>query len=462
MSLGDAGALLVERRERVLRFRIAGVGGDAKQFRGAFDVLRQRLSVEIEQRQIIGRLRVAELGRGRQQLHRLLAVDRAAAPGEPEHGEREHALAVAAVGGAPVPLGGLGVVALDAHRIGVEFAEHGHRLGIAVELRAVGRQIERGLVLAALIGAVHQVDVGILEDGAGVTVAVGAGVAAGFGVAAGAGFLAAAGGFGFAFSLGFSFFARVRPASGRREAAAAEFAPWRLPGSSASSPEIDSGTQDLHFRRYPCSALTFPDAAACACLMVCSASFSAAAAPRGSAQMKSPTRTKSAPAAANSRASSQRRRIADAGRLEQLGPPFEALGDRLDRGPAAPRHRVRRTARNPRRLRPRPSNRAASTGRRRRRCGRVSATAAPLSMASMPVRCAPSAPARATSSTWPSSSSAAPPPWITGASALIREIMVRWSVGFSRSSTAAISAPASRPGRLAISADGSSTSGVAR
>jgi len=51
--------------------------------------------------------------------------------------------------------------------------------------------------------------------------------------------------------------------------------------------------------------LTFPDIAVCACLIVCSASSNAAAAPRGSAQMKSPTRTKSAPAAANSPISSR-------------------------------------------------------------------------------------------------------------------------------------------------------------
>src|SRR5205807_2914025 len=45
--LGNAGALLVESRQRVLRFRIAGVGGDSKQLRRAFDVLWQCLSVEI-------------------------------------------------------------------------------------------------------------------------------------------------------------------------------------------------------------------------------------------------------------------------------------------------------------------------------------------------------------------------------------------------------------------------------
>src|SRR4051794_25276398 len=45
--LGNAGALLVESRERVLRFRIASVGGHPKQLRRALDVLWQCLSVEI-------------------------------------------------------------------------------------------------------------------------------------------------------------------------------------------------------------------------------------------------------------------------------------------------------------------------------------------------------------------------------------------------------------------------------
>ena len=56
--------------------------------------------------------------------------------------------------------------------------------------------------------------------------------------------------------------------------------------------------------RYSCSACIFPDADACACLIVCPASVNATAAPRASFQTKSPTRMKSAPAAANSRTSS--------------------------------------------------------------------------------------------------------------------------------------------------------------
>ena len=179
------------------------------------------------------------------------------------------------------------------------------------------------------------------------------------------------------------------------------------------------GTQDLHVRRYPCSALAFAGIAACACLIACSASISAAAAPRGSAQMKSPTRTKSAPAAANSRGLLARAGKADAGRLEQFGPPLQALGDRLDRRPLSAAHRARRTARNPRPASPAAieSCRVASPPTPAMRSGFSVGSAS--SSAAMPVRCAPSAPARATSSTWPSSRSAAPLSWIAGASALI-------------------------------------------
>jgi len=68
-------------------------------------------------------------------------------------------------------------------------AEHRQSPSVFVVLRALHRQIERGFVLAALIGAVHHIDIGSFGPGAGVTVAAGAtGVAAGFGVAAAAGF----------------------------------------------------------------------------------------------------------------------------------------------------------------------------------------------------------------------------------------------------------------------------------
>ncbi len=127
-----AGAFLVEGRERVLRFRVPCVRGDAQQFSRAPQVLRQCLAVQIKQREVIRGLGIAELGRGGHQFHGFLAVDRAAAAAEPHHGQREHAFAVAAVGGALVPLGRFRIVALDAERIGGEFPQHGHRLGSPV------------------------------------------------------------------------------------------------------------------------------------------------------------------------------------------------------------------------------------------------------------------------------------------------------------------------------------------
>jgi hypothetical protein len=74
--------------------------------------------------------------------------------------------------------------------------------------------------------------------------------------------------------------------------------------------------------------------------------------------------------------------------------------------------------------------------------------------ASIPVRCAPSAPARATISAWPSSTSAMSFGCTTAASDLTQLISVRSSAGRRRSSTAATSAasialpraPAKSPG----------------
>ena len=106
-------------------------------------------------------------------------------------------------------------------------------------------------------------------------------------------------------------------------------------------------------RRYPCPALSglvlvFPNAASYACEIACPASVSAALAPRGSAQMKSPTSTKSAPAACEFGSLLARDGIADAGRFEHLNPPFEPLHDRplvVACGP--PSRPARRTANSP-------------------------------------------------------------------------------------------------------------------
>ena len=138
-----------------------------------------------------------------------------------------------------------------------------------------------------------------------------------------------------------------------------------------------------------------------------------------------------------------------------------ARRSRRSRG-ARLRHRARRTTHSRRRASPAAieSWRVASPPHPAMRSGFSDGSAS--SSAASEVRCAPSAPARATSSTWPSSSRAAPAFWISGASALMRAIMLFWSTVFSRSSTAATSAAASKPGNCASSCDGSSSSDVAR
>src|SRR5262249_21351983 len=70
--------------------------------------------------------------------------------------EREHRLAVAAVGGKPVPVGGLLVVAVDAQPVGVELGEQRHRLDVFLLLHAAGGDREGGQVLAALGRALGQ------------------------------------------------------------------------------------------------------------------------------------------------------------------------------------------------------------------------------------------------------------------------------------------------------------------
>src|SRR6185436_5761431 len=130
--------------------------------------------------------------------------------------------------------------------------------------------------------------------------------AAGDGVAVAAGFFAAVGALG----LAASFFAAGGLAGGCAAGGVSEIcavAPAIVISKPASS---DMGRRSFMVRRYPCPALSglglfFPNAASYASAIACAASASAALAPRGSAQMKSPTSTKSAPAVANSAASSR-------------------------------------------------------------------------------------------------------------------------------------------------------------
>ena len=86
---------------------------------------------------------MAELGGGGEQLRRLLAMSGAGAAGEVQHGEGEHRLAIAAVGGQPVPFGRFLVVALDPEAVGIELAEQRHRLDVFPLLRPAGSRSKR-------------------------------------------------------------------------------------------------------------------------------------------------------------------------------------------------------------------------------------------------------------------------------------------------------------------------------
>ena len=309
-----------------------------------------------------------------------------------------------AIGGALVPFGRLGVVALDAERVGIELAEHRHRLGVAVVLRALGRQIERGLVLAALIGAVDQIGVGIVGRRRGVAVSGQASVSAP--AWRGCRFLRRRRLDGLCFGCASLV---LRPAR-RRPGGVNWSCASGAPPSMRTLARIDDG------RRIIMPASSLPARPACrsrhrACLIASAASISAAAAPRGSFQTsrrpgRNPRRRRRTSCASSSARHSRRRAA------RTVRPTIAAARRSRPTTAAGRLYPARRTARSPRRPRLRPSSCAAWTARRRRRCDRASTIGSASCIASIPVRCAPSAPARATSSACPSSSSAAPLSWI--------------------------------------------------
>ena len=315
-------------------------------------------------------------------------------PARAKHRQREHALAVAAVGGAPVPFGCLRIVALDAHRIGVEFAEHRHRLRVALLLRALGREIERGLVLPALIGAENQIDIGIVGRGAGVTVASGAVSAAGLGVAAGCrGFFGGRGRFRFRLR-GWLARRRRRFSAWRRRrylrrgalAATSGSTPGSISDAGSSFPALSLLGFDFSGRRGVClpdGLLRVHQCRRRAARIIPDEIADQDEIGAGGGKFAFPRAT---PQSRHKEARIVRPTIAGARR----SPRPKA---------AVPAHRARRTAHNPRRLRPRPSNscRVVSPPTPAMRSGFRLGSAS--SMAAMPVRCAPSAPARATSST---------------------------------------------------------------
>ena len=202
---------------------------------------------------------------------------------------------------------------------------------------------------------------------------VGVGVAAGLGVAAG--FLAIAG--ASAWRLPWCFVLLrgrlARRRAGRRRQRVCADAPADA-NRLQQAREDRYRTQESHFRRYPCPARDFSKRCGVRLLDRLFDLDHAALGPRGSAQMKSPTRTKSAPAAANSPASSRETAKPTHGGSNNSSHHCRrsAIASLEGRSPLAS---GRRTARNPHRLRPRPSNLAGWRVRRRRRCGRVSATA---------------------------------------------------------------------------------------
>src|SRR5258705_544615 len=95
-------------------------------------------------------------GGGGERLGALLGIDGADAPAKIEHGEGEYCLAIAAVGGEPVPLGRLLVVALDAQAVGIELGEQCHGLDVLVLVHPLGGDRKRRDVGASLERAVGQ------------------------------------------------------------------------------------------------------------------------------------------------------------------------------------------------------------------------------------------------------------------------------------------------------------------
>jgi hypothetical protein len=79
---------------------------------------------------------------------------------QPKHGEREHRLAVAAVGGKLVPIGGFDVVLRHAEPAGIKFAQKRHRLRVFLELDAIDRNPKGGEVMAGLKRAEGEVGLG--------------------------------------------------------------------------------------------------------------------------------------------------------------------------------------------------------------------------------------------------------------------------------------------------------------
>src|SRR5215213_2080575 len=153
----DSAAFLVERRQRVLRFRAARAGGGAEQLGGARKILRELLTLEIQQREVIGRRRGTKLRRRREELRRFAGIALAAAAAETHEAKLEHGFPIAPVGGALVQFSGLGFVRRNAKAVGVEFGQQRHGFRIVLFLHPPLRFDQRGEVMPALISAISHV-----------------------------------------------------------------------------------------------------------------------------------------------------------------------------------------------------------------------------------------------------------------------------------------------------------------
>ncbi len=116
------------------------------------------MTLDIEEREIVGGGRVAELGGGGEPFRAGVAIARTGAAVETKHRQRKHRIAVAALGGKLVPFGGFGIVARHAEPVGVKLAEQRHRFGVAFVGGMVGRELKRGEEIAALKGAEGEVE----------------------------------------------------------------------------------------------------------------------------------------------------------------------------------------------------------------------------------------------------------------------------------------------------------------
>ena len=101
---------------------------------------------------------MAEFGGASKKIDGGVPIKWAAAAAEPEHGQGEHRLRVAAIGGERVPGDRLGVVVRNAVAVGIQLAEQRHCCRVALLRNATACLGECGRVAAPLIGRIRTVD----------------------------------------------------------------------------------------------------------------------------------------------------------------------------------------------------------------------------------------------------------------------------------------------------------------